>query len=183
MVLLMASRLCADSGLSSTPGLTCYGSAHIAMYAIAGVLLVCFVFGLPFALLKTLRSVRSSVRTTDVNFWRRYAPAYVLFDSRQYMWYVAFMGRWAVEVGLLQVMASQSGSEYSYRYTVCGVLIAIEVVWSALRLLMKPLDGNRAVSRLDTFLSCCLITMLILVIDVQVSVYVLVVRCLMQPSA
>jgi hypothetical protein len=65
------------------PGIRCYDSKHIVMLVIAVILIITVVFGLPLLTISLLRSVRSNVRFSDTNFWRRYAMTYILFDNRQ----------------------------------------------------------------------------------------------------
>ena len=86
----------------------------------------------------------------------------------RYLWYGAFMARWAVEVFALQTIGARSSQDSSYRFSVCGVIIALEVCWTCLRVLMKPLAGYPAVSRLDAVLSACLVVLLIVLIEVKV---------------
>ena len=81
VILKFVDRVSADA--TFRPGVECYDGTHIALLSVAGLLLIGFVLGLPLVVLKLLRSVRSTVRTSDTNFWRRYGMSYVLFDSRQ----------------------------------------------------------------------------------------------------
>lgn len=76
-------RPCADE--TFRPGIRCYDNKHIVMLVIAVILIITVVFGLPLLTISLLRSVRSTVRSSDPNFWRRYAMTYVLFDNRQYV--------------------------------------------------------------------------------------------------
>lgn len=80
------------------------------------------------------------------------------------------MVRWLVEVLFIQTLGSRGGTQNSYRYTVCGVLIALEVIWTVIKLIIRPLENAKYVSRADIAMSCSIIVLLVVLYEAVVSV-------------
>lgn len=78
------------------------------------------------------------------------------------------MVRWLVEVLFIQTIGSRSSLDNNYRYTACGVIIAVELLWSVLKFIIKPLANHRYLSRVETLLSFCLIALLIVLLEAKV---------------